>query len=231
MQPENDAASALILTFAHDLRVPLRSIVMTTQRIQRRPEELSAEIKTKLEEILVAARKQEELIAAVVEYDQSLHPGLSGDTPLALRLAIQTACMKVDAYRQARGASVTFDSEALPRVMVPSGISRVVEKVLHNSLKFQLADTTPVVRVEASQDADGRITIRVHDNGIGIESAYRMSVFEPFKRLNSAVDYPGSGLGLSICRRLLESIRGTIRIEDSLGLVLAISFPKWESAA
>lgn len=230
--PTESDTSALLLTFAHDLRVPLRSIVMTAQRIQRRPEEFSAETRSKLDEILAAARRQEELIAAVVEYDQALQPGLASDTPLALRLAIQTACMKVDAYRQACQGTVAYDADAVPKVLVPSGISRVIEKILHNSLKFHSAGSPPVVHVDVSEDSTGGITITVQDQGIGIEPVYREAIFQPFRRLNPASEYPGSGLGLSICQRLVESVGGTIRVGDlDEGLSMVIRIPKWESAS
>ena len=231
MATENDSDPMLITTFAHDLRVPLRSIVMTTQRIQRRPEELTVETRAKLDEIIAAARRQEELISSVVEFDQSFHPGLRSDNPLALRLAIQTASMKVDAFRQAHSGTISFDSEAVPRVLVRSGIARVVEKVLHNSLKFHAPNRRPEVSIEVAEQPPGLMAMRIIDNGLGVEAAYREDVFKPFKRLNSASEYPGSGLGLSICRRLLESIDGTIQIEGSPGAIVLLRFPKMQANA
>ena len=224
--PIESASSALIATFAHDLRVPLRSIMMTTQRIQRTGELLNDDTRAKLEQILTAARRQEELIVSVVEYDQALKPGLAGDNLLALRLAIQTACLKVDAYRLARVGTIVFETDAIPRVLVPAGISKVVEKILHNGLKFHPLGNRPKVHVEAVDGEAGAVTIRVSDNGLGIGTAHRELVFEPFQRLNSISDYPGSGLGLSTCRRLLESIGGKIGIEGTAGSTLAVTLPK-----
>ena len=226
MPTDPNGTAALIATFAHDLRVPLRSIVMSTQRIQRRPEELSVEIRAKLDEILTAARRQEELISSVVEYDQALDPGLTYDSPLALRLALQTAGMKVDAYRQAKGGVLTFDYDNAPRVQVPAGIARVVEKVLHNALKFHPAGASPVVDVQAAESADGRVSIVIRDNGMGVETQYIPLVFQPFQRLNSPAEFPGSGLGLSTSQRLLHSIGGTIEISGTGGTVVTLSFPK-----
>ena len=229
LQAEHEAASALIITLAHDLRVPLRSIVMTAQQIQRRHEDLSVETGAQLDQILAAARRQDELIAGAMEYEQALRPGLAGDTPLALGLAIRTAWMKVDAYRQIQGGSISFDSDSAPRVLVPSGIAQVVAKVLHNGLKFHFPESSPKVHAEATEDSAGLVTILVRDNGIGIDEEYREAVFEPFKKLNSTSQYPGSGLGLSICRRLLASISGTIRIDEDIGTrgtSVVLSFPK-----
>jgi signal transduction histidine kinase len=230
-----EVMSRLITAFAHDLRVPLRSIMMSAQRIQRRPEEFSPETKAKLEEIMAAARKQEELISSVVEFDHALQEGLASDSPMALKLAIQTACMKVEAYRQAVQGTVSFDANAAPRLSAPSGISRVVEKILQNGLKFQAPGNAPVLVVLAFEDPPGQVTIRVRDNGIGIERQYRGTVFEPFKRLHPASEYPGSGLGLAICQKSLASIGGTIGFEDDglegRGIATVVRFPKLQMAA
>jgi len=225
---EADAASALVMTFAHDLRQPLRSILMAAQRLQRSPDTLSDEVKGKLEEIVSAARRQEELIAGVVEYDQALQTGLSRDTNLALRLVIQTACMKVDAFRRLRDGAIRYEPDSIPAVFAPSGLSRVLEKILHNSLKFHSPGASPKVEVEVTEQAYSVITVRVCDDGIGVEPQYREAVFHPFKRLNPVSEYPGSGMSLATCRRLMESIRGTIRFEDHQsgpGAAVILSFP------
>ena len=221
--------SGLLMTFAHDLRQPLRSIMMTAQRIQHGDNQLSAASKAKLDELLAFARRQEELIASVVEYDHAREAGLAGDTPLALRLAIQTACLTVDSYRKQRNGIIRFEPDAVPRVFVPAGIARVIEKLLHNSLKFHAVGGIPLVEVEASDVAPDLIVIRIDDNGLGIQPEYRATVFEPFKRLNPASDYPGSGMGLAICARLMESIGGGISIEDrgaDPGVAVVLRFPK-----
>jgi signal transduction histidine kinase len=231
----NDATSALLMTFAHDLRQPLRSIIMATQRIQRKPQELTGDTRAKLDEIIAAVRKQEELIAAVVEYDQALQSGLDADTRLALRLVIQTACMKVDAYRQARKGAIRFEPDAVPKVYAPSGLARVLEKILHNSLKFHPADAIPQVEMEvADNDSPGMLAIRIMDNGLGIDKEYRDAVFQPFKRLNPASEYPGSGMGLATCRRLMDSIRGSVSFEDhnrDKGSAIVVRFPRMEVEA
>ena len=220
--------TAPIIAFAHDLRQPLRAIMMHAQRIQRQDSQLSAETRAKLEEILAAGRRQEELIASVVEYDEALRNGLSKEARMPLRLAIQTACMKVEAYRKLQNGIVRFDPAAGPEVVSPSAIAKVFEKILHNALKFHPKGVDPVVEVEVTPGTSGSTGIRITDNGLGIEPQYRSTVFEPFRRLNPAGEYSGSGMGLSTCRRLLESINGSILIEDhphSQGSTIVVSLP------
>lgn len=222
-----------LFTFAHDLRQQLRSIMMHAQRLERQAEKLSLEDKSKLSDILTAARRQEELIASVVEYDQALHNGMEGETRMPLRLVIQTACLKVDGFRKLQEGTLLFDAASVPEMMVPSGLAKVIEKILHNALKFHSKETPPQVEIETVPDSSGSICIRVKDNGLGIERQYRDRVVEPFQRLNPGSEYPGSGMGLSTCLRLMESIGGNIRIEDhagSSGVAVVVCIPLTEES-
>jgi signal transduction histidine kinase len=221
----SEKASDLIPTFAHDLRQPLRSILMFAQRLQRQ-EGTSEETRGKLEEIIAAARRQEQLIAAMVEYDQAADEAPAGsEATLPLRVAIQTACMKLELYRQQCGGTVEFDGASAPAVAAPACLAKVLEKVLHNGLKFQRPEEPPVVRITAEATAEG-IVVRVADRGIGIEERYRESIFQPFRRLNATHQYPGSGLSLATCRRLLEAAGGQIAVEAAgEETVLRLSVP------
>jgi signal transduction histidine kinase len=202
-----------LLTFAHDLRQSLRTVVMQTQRIQRMGDgDVSDAVKARLDEIVAAARRQEELIASVVEFDQAGQEGGEDTlTPIPFKLAIQTACMKVEAYRkQCADSTIRFEHRAGPGCSVPSTFARVVEKVLHNALKFRERGLPAEIGIET--DSGG--VVRIVDAGLGIEPRYRETVFEPFRRLHAASEYPGCGLGLAICRRLMTAMGGEIAIED-----------------
>lgn len=216
----------LVGPFAHDLRQWLRVIMGTAQRMQRQGGGgLEAEAAARLEEIVQAARRQDELIASVVEYDQALEPEAGGMIPL--RLAVQSACMRMESWRAQSGGVLRFDRTAAPEAPVPAAIAKVVERVLHNALKFHAEGEAPVVEIEASEGAAGMIVIRVRDAGIGVDPKYHEMVFEPFRRLHPVAVYPGAGMGLAICRRRMEAMGGTIRFEDtgSAGSVVRIELP------
>ena len=108
----NNLSSDLIVTFAHDLRQPLRTIMMQAQRIQRQGGEgVSGETNTRLDQIVAAARAQEELIASVVEYDQAGQQsgGFESARLLPIKVVIQTACMKVENYRRQCDGVIRFE--------------------------------------------------------------------------------------------------------------------------
>ncbi len=218
-----DESSVFLFTMAHDLRAALRTMLMQAQRVLRQdPQSISEETRQRIQDILTAGKQQEELIASVVELEQARQQ--DGPSPMEyaipLRIAIQTACTKTDAYRTKVGGEVEFDLADCPQALVPSSLSKVIEKVLHNALKFHAEGNTPQITINVSSPSSspGWIYIRISDHGIGIEPQFRASVFEPFKRLHPVSAYPGSGLGLSIALSLTRKVGGEVTIEDSPSL-------------
>lgn len=212
---------------AHDLRQPLRSILLSVQRIQRQDSGISPETGSRLEDIISATRRQDEILTSIVEYDAAAQEGLSNDQWIGLPLAIQTACLKIELYRKQVNGSIRLPASP-SRATAPSGFPKVLEKVLHNALKFHPKGASPEVEIDVIEDEPDWTTVRVADNGVGIEIEYRESIFEPFFRLHPASEYPGSGMGLCIAVRLMGSIGGSIRVVEPAGprgSSIAIRFP------
>ena len=84
-------------------------------------------------------------------------------------------------------------------------------------MKFVEPDVAPVIRLTAERDEDGFWCLGVRDEGIGLEADATESIFEPFRRLHGANSFPGSGLGLSICRRVVNRHGGRIWVESKPG--------------
>lgn len=92
----------------------------------------------------------------------------------------------------------------------PLQMRQLLQNLLANALKFRRKDAAPVVRVSSSR-ADGRhFTITVADNGIGFNDQYAEKIFKMFERLHGRAEYDGSGIGLAICRKIVERHGGTI---------------------
>jgi PAS domain S-box-containing protein len=114
----------------------------------------------------------------------------------------------------ASGAQVTHD--ALPTVWGQrTQLGQVLQNLLGNALKFARPDVTPRVTVSTTSDRTG-VTIRVADNGIGIDPADRNDVFGVFRRLNADDRFPGSGIGLATCAKVVAHHGGRIWLEDGV---------------
>lgn len=114
-----------------------------------------------------------------------------------------------------KGARV--ETSSLPRACAESGqLEQVFQNLLTNALKFTAPGVTPSIEV-SWEPAGDFVRISVTDNGIGIAPAHREQVFEMFKRLHTRAEYPGTGIGLALCKRIVERFGGTIGIDDGPG--------------
>ena len=112
------------------------------------------------------------------------------------------------------GARVTRDE--LPEVWGDSTLlTQLYQNLIGNALKF-CGDQAPIIRLTV-EEQDGSPVFGVKDNGIGIEPKYAQQIFEPFKRLHGRAEYEGSGIGLAICRRIVERHGGKIWVESEPG--------------
>ena len=112
----------------------------------------------------------------------------------------------------------------MPEVIADrSGVEAVLQNLLSNAIKYRHPDREPVVRISA-EAANGMCMVRVEDNGIGIAPEYREKVFEMFGRLHGREQYPGNGIGLALCRRIVERHGGRIWLESEPGAGSAFCF-------
>lgn len=110
----------------------------------------------------------------------------------------------------------TIDYADLPAIIAnPREIRQLFQNLISNSLKF-IKDRTPEIQVTAQQQANEWL-IAVKDNGIGIESQYSEKIFQMFQRLHSNSEYEGTGIGLAICQKVVNSHGGRIWVESDFG--------------
>jgi signal transduction histidine kinase len=111
---------------------------------------------------------------------------------------------------QIRACGATVVGENLPRVKVSlERLTQLLEHLIGNSLKFR-GEAPPVVHISAHPEADGW-EIQVVDNGAGVDPMDCEAIFRPFARIHGR-KYPGAGLGLSVCRQIVEAHGGQIRM-------------------
>jgi signal transduction histidine kinase len=195
----------------HDLREPLRSVHAFSELLRETAEDrLGVDGDEAIREILSGTTRIRTLIDGLSGYSLALRDSAEADDSqsASLQLAFNIVVDAMDNQIRACGATVT--AENLPRVSVTlERLMQLLENLIGNSLKFQ-GDAPPVVRVSARSEADGW-TIEVEDNGMGIDSADCERVFQPFMRIHGRTR-PGAGLGLPMCRKIVEAHGGSIRM-------------------
>jgi light-regulated signal transduction histidine kinase (bacteriophytochrome) len=128
---------------------------------------------------------------------------------------------------------VRIDRDDLPNILGDySQMSQLFQNLVANAVKYNEADE--IVIYVAYKPEDQAHRIEFHDNGIGIPEQYREQVFDIFKRLHSRDSYSGTGIGLSICKKIIHRLNGRIWVEDSLlgtGSAFVFTIPKKSNKA
>ncbi len=121
------------------------------------------------------------------------------------------------------GASVSRGP--LPRVQGDKiQLVQVLQNLIGNGLKFRRGDVAPAIQISAAERGDGWWIISVRDNGIGIEPEHQQRIFDVFQRLHARNEFEGTGIGLAICKKIVEHHGGTISVASTPGAGATFSF-------
>jgi signal transduction histidine kinase len=207
---------------AHDLQEPMRNIVSFSQLLERKlGAGLDSEGRELFEFLAKAARRTQEQMSGLLAYAQAAPLGTPlSPTPLDKALQAATARLR----SEIAGREAIVESGRLPSVLGNAELlADLFHRLLDNALKFHHADTKPRVSITATV-ADGMAWVAVSDCGIGILPSYADTVFQIFKRLHGPEEYGGIGVGLAICRKLVERQGGKIWVDTSVSEGCTIRF-------
>lgn len=203
---------------AHDLNEPLRKIHLFGDRLMHSAEaRLLKEEQHYLQRIVDSAARLQQLLHSLVDYS-SVGRHKPKFQSIDLQNIVSAVLSDIEISIKEYGASIEVGS--LPTIEAdPSQMYQLFTKLIQNALKFSRNDIAPKIEISASQARLGPFglswKITVADNGIGIPAQYREKVFEAFARLHSREIYQGSGVGLTIAKKIVERHDGSIRVEEN----------------
>lgn len=218
----NSALEQFSYVVSHDLQEPLRTTSAYAQLLNLRyGEKLDEDADQFLKFIVDAAKRMAGLIQDLLAFAR-----VTADEEricsVALDEDLETALTYLHQAVDESGATITHDP--LPTLAVDRGqMVRLFQNLVGNALKYRSAGRPPLVHVRA-EERESEWVISVKDNGIGFEPAHAASIFTPFRRLHSQDEYPGSGVGLAICRKIVEGHGGQIWAESKPGEGSTFSF-------
>ena len=201
---------------SHDLQTPLRNIVRYSQLLERRYRgRLDADADDFIGFIVDNGKQMTRLINDLLEFSRvSRQTGPSEAIAAGEAVALALNTLK-DTIQEA-GAEVAVGN--LPMVLAEqSHLVSLFQNLLGNGLKYRSPDRPPRLSVMAERQPPDLWLFAVADNGIGIEPAYHEKIFEIFQRLNPACETEGTGIGLTLCRRIVERSGGTIWVSSQPG--------------
>lgn len=200
---------------SHDLQEPLRMVSSYMHLIERRlGAKLEAETKEFMDFAVDGVKRMQELINDLLEYSRVDRKG-HNFRPLDMAKTVEF--VKINLQQAINEAKATITMDELPEIVAdqPQLIS-LLQNLLENAIKFK-GDRLPVIHI-GYQDGDNEHTFYIKDNGIGIQKKYFEKVFHIFQRLHSRAEYSGSGIGLAICKKIVERHEGKLHIESTEGV-------------
>ncbi len=207
---------AFAYTIAHDLRAPLRGIHgCSAILLEDHSETLNPEGRELAQRIAEAAKRMDLLITDLLEYCHLNRQQL----PLAkvnLMSAVDGALEQSKPDLQSRGAKVEVEKPLFEAFAHEVTLKQVILNLLLNAIKFVAPGVEPRVRIWAERKG-AFVRLWVEDNGIGIDPAHVGRLFKVFERLHPPQDYPGTGIGLAIVRRVMDRMGGRTGVESSVG--------------
>jgi PAS domain S-box-containing protein len=199
---------------SHDLQEPLRMVASYTQLLaQRYKGRLDQDADEFIAFAVDGARRMQDLINDLLTYSRVGTRALLPELIDSQRLVDQVVGDLAAALEESGGR---VEYNGLPVVRGdPTQVRQLFQNLMANAIKFHGA-RTPELSISATA-SDHRWTFAVRDNGIGIEPQYLERIFVLFQRLHSRADYPGTGIGLAICKKIVERHGGQIWLESQPG--------------
>ena len=197
---------------SHDLQEPLRKVASFCQLLQRRYiGQLDARADQYIEFAVDGAKRMQALIDDLLAFSRV---GRVDRKPVLVSAGSALSQARVNLAAEVRRAGVTIEAAELPVVRAEfSLLTSLFQNLIGNAIKFR-GDQPPLIRVSVVQ-RDGFWDFSVADNGIGIDPQFADRIFVIFQRLHDRASYAGTGIGLAMCRKIVEHYGGTIWLDTA----------------
>nr|WP_315245553.1 ATP-binding protein [uncultured Flavobacterium sp.] len=207
-----------IHVISHDLKEPLRKIVMHSERIQGN--NLTETDAKSMSVMKLSALRLNSLIDDLVQY--SSHTAQLEHTEVDLNSVISEVVDDLEISITDKNAQIKINK--LPFIQASRvQMRQLFANLITNAIKYSKADTPPLIQIYQDDNINTDIPnqntkfvkIKIKDNGIGMESCHLLKIFTIFQRLHAKNEYSGNGIGLAICKKIMENHSGTITVEST----------------
>lgn len=209
----------------HDLKEPLRKIQMFSSKLMQTEENLPSNVNSTLQKLSNSAKRMQQLIQDLTNYSK-IRKTNEGFALIQLNDLLQEVCDVFTDDIQEKNVQLTI-AKNLPEVTgIPVLIQELFVNLLRNSVKFSKPDETAVINITTAKDVLAFETdaspktyniVTVKDTGIGFDNKFADDIFKIFSRLNNASSFEGSGIGLALCKKIMQIHHGHITAEGQPG--------------
>jgi PAS domain S-box-containing protein len=215
LEDSNKELEEFVYAASHDLREPLRTITSYVQLMSRRyNDKFDEEGHTFMQFIVKGAQRMNNLILALLHYSRV---GRDDAEREQIDLNRQLDIVRENLFLLIEESSAQITSDPLPSLPgVEAQIQTVLQNLVSNAIKYR-SEAAPLVHVSAEYASNGKWTIGVHDNGIGIDPEYHEKIFALFRRLHNNEQYEGTGIGLAMCKKIIATHGGQLWVASTPG--------------
>ncbi len=210
---------------SHDLKSPLRTIISFGGMIQSDIEKEKFEsIHEKMDFLVSGARQMNYIVEGILELSQVKNVKKADRSRIDLNEVLEKA--KLNLNSEIESSKAIIRAERLPLFFCNEiEFLLIFQNFIQNAIKYNQSEI-PTVDISFTLTAE-RLSLSFKDNGIGIEEKYFVKIFEFFKRLHTVSEYPGTGIGLGVCKRIIDNYGGTISVDSKLGkgTVFSLNIP------
>lgn len=225
LEESNEELERFMFIVSHDLKTPLSSIINFTGLLQKKLEQSGDEIVDKyMSFIKEGGLRLNNLITDTLEFSKQSKQEYKLEA-IDLNDLLEEIEHSISSYIQEKNAKI-IKSKSFPKILGhPSSLVVLFQNLIENGIKYNESDC-PTIKIHTKENEEF-YSIFIEDNGIGIEEEYQDNVFIMFKRLHNQNDYEGSGLGLSICKKIMRQMNGAIILNSKIGRgsIFEIKFP------
>jgi PAS domain S-box-containing protein len=224
LRRSNDDLSQFAAVASHDLRSPLNNVMTLAQLLERRYSDEPGDGKEMFGMLITAAKRMGALIEDLLRYASITSEMTAPAEVVDANAQVVAAVQNLEASIRKSGAQIAHDR--LPFVRIDgTHLTQIFQNLIGNAIHYRGPDA-PKIHVSVADQGDAWV-FSCTDNGIGIAPRYQAQIFEPFKRLHGH-DRPGSGIGLAICKKIVERFGGRIWVEseENKGSKFFFTLPK-----
>ena len=199
---------------SHDLQEPLRMVTSYVQLLERRyKDQLDADANEFIDYAVDGASRMQGLINDLLAYSR-VGTQAKEFEPTDCKAVLERVL--ADLHTTVAEGNAVVSHDALPTITAdPSQLGQVFQNLISNAIKYR-CDRAPEIHISAERK-DSEWLFSVRDNGIGIDPQYAERIFVIFQRLHTREEYPGTGIGLAVCKKIVERHRGRIWVESEAG--------------
>ncbi|MFA5292006.1 MAG: ATP-binding protein [Phycisphaerae bacterium] len=215
LEEANQEMKNFVYIASHDLREPLRKITAFGSMLDKSlKDKLATDDAENLRFMIDGAQRMNKMIEGLLVYSRVSSKSQVAQVVDLNEIVKQLQQVELSVLLQEKNVALEIP-QPLPVVKVdPAQMRQLMQNLIANGIKYQKKDNIPHITITSKPAANGMVRVEVTDNGIGIKPEYQGGMFVMFKRLHTRSEYEGTGIGLAVCRKIVERHGGQIGIES-----------------